>query len=45
MTGTEHAGADQAKLPPGPMSETEFRSLYERLRGQLPWGPLTGAGR
>ena len=27
MTGTEQ------------MTETEFRSLYERLRGQLPWGP------
>jgi kynurenine formamidase len=39
MTGTEHAGADQAKLPPGQMTESEFRSLYERLRGQLPWGP------
>jgi len=32
-------GADPAALPPGPMTETEFRSLYERLRGQLPWGP------
>jgi len=21
------------------MTETEFRALYERLRGQLPWGP------
>ena len=21
------------------MTETEFRSLYERLRGQVPWGP------
>jgi hypothetical protein len=39
MTGTEHAAADPAALPPGPMTETEFRSLYERLRGQLPWGP------
>src|SRR6516164_4842280 len=26
-------------MPPGPMTETEFRSLYDRLRGQLPWGP------
>src|SRR5947209_16562874 len=32
-------GADPAPLPPGQMTETEFRSLYERLRGQLPWGP------
>jgi hypothetical protein len=21
------------------MTETEFRLLYERLRGQVPWGP------
>ena len=21
------------------MTEAEFRSLYERLRGQVPWGP------
>ena len=39
MTGTEHAGAGPAALPPGPVTEAEFRSLYERLRGQLPWGP------
>src|SRR6516225_2870343 len=26
-------------MPPGQMTETEFRALYERLRGQLPWGP------
>src|ERR1700748_1463337 len=37
MTGS--SGAGPAALPPGPMTETEFRSLYERLRGQLPWGP------
>ena len=37
MTGTERTGADPAT--PGQMTETEFRSLYERLRGQLPWGP------
>ena len=37
MTGS--GGAGPAALPPGPMTETEFRSLYERLRGQLPWGP------
>jgi kynurenine formamidase len=44
MSGTEHVGADQAKLPPGQMSETEFRALYERLRGQLPWGPADRRG-
>src|SRR6266568_4542369 len=37
MTGTERTGADPAT--PGQMTETEFRSLYERLCGQLPWGP------
>jgi len=37
MTGTERGGADPAT--PGQMTEAEFRSLYERLRGQLPWGP------
>src|SRR5690348_3338220 len=36
---TSSGGAGPAALPPGPMTETEFRSLYERLRGQLPWGP------
>ena len=39
MTGTGCAGADPAALPPGQMTGTEFRSPYERLRGQLPWGP------
>jgi len=39
MTGTEHAGTDPAQLRSGQMTESEFRSLYERLRGQLPWGP------
>src|SRR4029077_12748071 len=39
MTGPERPGADPAALRPGQMTETEFRSLYERLRGQLPWGP------
>jgi kynurenine formamidase len=38
MAGTERAGADPAALPSGQMTETEFRLLYERLRGQLPWG-------
>ena len=31
MTGSGGVGPDA--LPPGPMTETEFRSLYERLRG------------
>jgi hypothetical protein len=39
MTGTELPGVDPATRPPGQMTETEFRSLYDRLRGQLPWGP------
>src|SRR5215470_5859347 len=39
MTGTERRGVDPAALRPGQMTETEFRSLYDRLRGQLPWGP------
>jgi hypothetical protein len=39
MTGTERPGADAATRPSGQMTETEFCSLYERLRGQLPWGP------
>ena len=39
MTGTEGAGAGPSALRPGQMTETEFRSLYGRLRGQLPWGP------
>jgi kynurenine formamidase len=37
MTGTERA--DRARPTPGQMSEAEFRSLYDRLGGQLPWGP------
>src|SRR5690348_9368317 len=35
MTGTQHAQND----PAGQVTETEFRALYERLRGQVPWGP------
>src|SRR6201997_1083494 len=42
MTGT--GGAGPATHPPGRMSETEFRSLYERLRGELPWGPADRRG-
>lgn len=39
MTGTERPDVDPATLPPRQMTETEFRMLYDRLRGQLPWGP------
>jgi len=39
MTGTERPGVDPATRLPGQMTEIEFRSLYERLRAQLPWGP------
>ena len=39
MTGTQHAQNDPAAFPAGQVTETEFRALYERLRGQVPWGP------
>jgi kynurenine formamidase len=39
MTSSQGPGTDPAIPPPGRMSEAEFRSLYERLRGQVPWGP------
>ena len=39
MTGTEGTGAGPATPAPVRMTEAEFRSLYERLRGQVPWGP------
>ncbi len=35
MARTQHAGTG----PVGQLTETEFRTLYERLRGKLPWGP------
>jgi kynurenine formamidase len=44
MTGTELPGTDPGIRLPGQMTETEFRSLYERLRGQLPWGPADRRG-
>jgi len=37
MTGSERV--EPAAPQPGQMTEAEFRSLYDRLRGQLPWGP------
>src|SRR5215472_11809959 len=39
MTSTEGAGTGPTGLSPQPMTEAEFRALYERLRGQVPWGP------
>src|ERR1700761_6382220 len=39
MTGTEHPDVDRETRHPGQMTEVEFRSLYDRLRSQLPWGP------
>jgi kynurenine formamidase len=39
MTHTQHVGGGPAAFPPGPMTETEFRALYEQLRSTLPWGP------
>lgn len=37
MTGGQVRGP--ATDAPGRMTEAEFRSLYERLRAQVPWGP------
>jgi hypothetical protein len=37
MTGT--GDTDHFKSPPARMTEAEFRSLHERLRAQVPWGP------
>ena len=39
MTSTQGMGTGPAVPTPGRLSEEEFRSLYERLRGQVPWGP------
>ena len=39
MTDIRHADTGPAAFPPGRMTETEFRALYERLRRQVPWGP------
>jgi len=35
MTVTEGAGPP---APPKPMTEAEFRGLYDRLHAQPPWG-------
>lgn len=31
--------SSRAAPSPGRMTETEFRGLYDRLRGEVPWGP------
>ncbi|WP_405065528.1 cyclase family protein [Kribbella sp. NBC_01510] len=38
MTGRGRTGTGESRLPPGRMTEAEFRSLYEQLRNQRPWG-------
>jgi kynurenine formamidase len=43
MTGTQDATGTPV-VPPGRMTEAEFRSLYERLRAQVPWGPQDRRG-
>jgi kynurenine formamidase len=35
MARIQHAGTG----PAGELTDTEFRALYEQLRGKLPWGP------
>jgi len=39
MSSSQVTGAGPAGPAPAQLSETEFRSLYERLRAQVPWGP------
>lgn len=39
MSSSQVAGAGSAGPVPSRMSEAEFRSLYESLRAQVPWGP------
>ena len=39
MTSSRGTGTGPATAPGGRMTEAEFRSLYERLRGQVPWTP------
>ena len=38
MTRKQRAGTGPAAFPAGPMTEAQFRALYERLRRQIPWG-------
>jgi kynurenine formamidase len=44
MTSDQGTGTGRAPEPPGRMSETEFRGLYERLRARPPWGPADRRG-
>jgi kynurenine formamidase len=44
MTGSQITGTGPATPPPGRMTEEEFRSLYERLRAEPPWGPADRRG-
>ena len=39
MTESRAMGVSPAGPAPGRMTEAEFRSLYDRLRAQVPWGP------
>ena len=39
MSDTRRAGTGAAASPAGAMTEAQFRSMYDELRGQLPWGP------
>jgi kynurenine formamidase len=38
MTPAKATDSRPATPPPGQMTEAEFRSLYDELRGQVPWG-------
>jgi kynurenine formamidase len=38
MSHARRADTGAGTSPAGPMTEADFRALYERLRGQLPWG-------
>jgi kynurenine formamidase len=44
MTGSQATGGSRAMPAPGRMTEAEFRSLYERLRAEPPWGPADRRG-
>jgi kynurenine formamidase len=44
MTSSQATGAGPATPSPGRMTEAEFRSLYERLRAEPPWGPADRRG-
>jgi kynurenine formamidase len=39
MTSSQATGTGPVTPAPGRMTEAEFRSLYEGLRAQVPWGP------